>query len=98
LPGTTSTIQLASEANRPLAGIETAIAKPFITAFSDSDPVTSGANSYYANTVDNRFPRGCQDSPLLSFNKGGHFFTQKNKLQPSIRAAGLLIQSKPNFG
>ncbi len=79
----------ASDANRQAWGVLKAWNKPFITAFSDSDPVTAGGDTYFQKWVP-----GCQGQAHTTIENGGHFLQED---QPEALAKVLIqfIQSNP---
>jgi haloalkane dehalogenase len=61
----------ASEANRLAWQSLQQFHKPFITAFSDSDPVTSGGDKIMQKLIP-----GCQGQAHTTIEKGGHFLQE----------------------
>lgn len=61
----------ASEANRVAWQTLQKFAKPFITAFSDSDPVTSGGDKIMQKLIP-----GCQGQAHTTVEQGGHFLQE----------------------
>jgi len=61
----------ASEANRLAWQTLQQFHKPFITAFSDSDPVTSGGDKIMQKLIP-----GCQGQAHTTIEKGGHFLQE----------------------
>ena len=45
--------------------------KPFITAFSDKDPITAGADAVLRKLIP-----GCQGQPHTTIENGGHFLQE----------------------
>ena len=61
----------ASEANRRAWEVLKRWQKPFLTAFSDSDPVTRGGDAYFQKVVP-----GCQGQPHTTVAGAGHFLQE----------------------
>lgn len=61
----------ASEANRAAWKILEAWSKPFLTLFSDSDPITRGGDRYLQRTVP-----GCAGQPHATIEGAGHFLQE----------------------
>ena len=61
----------AAEANRAAWTVLERWTKPFLTAFSDSDPVTAGADRVFQR----RIP-GAQGQPHTTIVGGGHFLQE----------------------
>lgn len=61
----------ASEANRRAWAILKQWTKPFLTAFSDKDPITSGAEKIFQQLVP-----GAKDQPHTTITKAGHFLQE----------------------
>jgi haloalkane dehalogenase len=61
----------ASEANRVAWQTLQEFAKPFITAFSDSDPVTAGGDKIMQKLIP-----GCQGQAHTTVEQGGHFLQE----------------------
>jgi haloalkane dehalogenase len=61
----------ASEANRSAWKTLQQFTKPFITAFSDSDPVTAGGDKIMQKLIP-----GCQGQAHTTIEKGGHFLQE----------------------
>jgi len=66
----TSTDDPAAAANQAAFGVLSALSIPFITCFSDSDPVTAGGDAVFK-----RFA-GAKDMPHVTIEGGGHFFQE----------------------
>ena len=61
----------ATEKNRAAWGVLTQWKKPFLTAFSDSDPITRGADKLLQQLIP-----GCQGQPHTTIVDGGHFLQE----------------------
>ena len=61
----------ASEANRAAWKVLEAWEKPFLTLFSDSDPITRGGDRYFQRTVP-----GCTDQPHATIEHAAHFLQE----------------------
>ncbi|MBB6520208.1 haloalkane dehalogenase [Pseudoteredinibacter isoporae] len=61
----------ASEANRAAWGVLTQWNKPFLTAFSDSDPITKGGDAVMQKLIP-----GCQGQQHTTIVNGGHFLQE----------------------
>ncbi|MFO7552668.1 MAG: haloalkane dehalogenase [Haliea sp.] len=61
----------AAEANRRAWEVLRQWQKPFLTAFSDSDPVTAGVDSYFQ-----KFIPGARGLDHVTINNGGHFLQE----------------------
>lgn len=61
----------ASEANRQAWQIFSNWHKPFLTAFSDSDPITKGADQIFQSQIP-----GAQGQPHTTIKKAGHFLQE----------------------
>jgi haloalkane dehalogenase len=61
----------ASDANRRAWQVLQQFSKPFITAFSDSDPVTAGGDRIMQNLIP-----GCQGQAHTIIQQGGHFLQE----------------------
>ncbi|MEQ9396298.1 haloalkane dehalogenase [Haliea sp.] len=61
----------AAEPNRRAWEVLRQWQKPFLTAFSDSDPVTAGVDSYFQ-----RFIPGARGLDHVTINNGGHFLQE----------------------
>ena len=61
----------ASEANRAAWKVLEAWEKPFLTLFSDSDPITRGGDRYFQRTVP-----GCAGQPHATIEHAGHFLQE----------------------
>lgn len=57
--------------NRKAWKVLKAFDKPFLTAFSDQDPITKGNDTYF-----HRFVPGCQGQPHKTVKGGGHFLQE----------------------
>lgn len=55
--------------------------KPFLTAFSDNDPITAGAEKFFQKTIP-----GCAHQPHVTLKGGGHFL-QEDVGEQLIRSA-----------
>ena len=56
--------------NKAAWGVLTGFGKPFVTAFSDGDPITAGGDVYFQNLVP-----GARDQPHVTL-PGGHFLQE----------------------
>lgn len=61
----------ASDANRAAWKVLAAWEKPFLTLFSDSDPITRGADRFLQRAVP-----GCTGQPHATIEKAGHFLQE----------------------
>lgn len=61
----------ASDANRAAWKVLEAWEKPFLTLFSDSDPITRGADRYFQRAVP-----GCTGQPHATIEQAGHFLQE----------------------
>jgi haloalkane dehalogenase len=61
----------ASDANRAAWKVLAAWEKPFLTLFSDSDPITRGADRFFQRTVP-----GCAGQPHATIEQAGHFLQE----------------------
>ena len=61
----------ASEANRQAWKVLSQWQKPFLTAFSDSDPVTQGADRYFQKMIP-----GAKGQDHVTIEQGGHFLQE----------------------
>ena len=61
----------ASEANRAAWKVLESWEKPFLTLFSDSDPITRGADRFFQRTVP-----GCAGQPHATIEQAGHFLQE----------------------
>ena len=61
----------ASEANRKAWEVLTRWEKPFLTAFSDSDPITNGGDRIFQRLVP-----GAKDQPHTTITGAGHFLQE----------------------
>ncbi|MEH6583487.1 MAG: haloalkane dehalogenase [Halioglobus sp.] len=61
----------ASEANRAAWSVLKGWKKPFLTAFSDSDPITSGGERVFQKLVP-----GCENQQHVTIRNGGHFLQE----------------------
>tara|TARA_R110002110_G_C13470229_1_gene720371 strand:+ start:6774 stop:7688 length:915 start_codon:yes stop_codon:yes gene_type:complete len=61
----------AAEANRRAWEVLRQWQKPFLTAFSDSDPVTAGMDTYFQ-----KFVPGARGLDHVTINNGGHFLQE----------------------
>ncbi|HUC38320.1 MAG TPA: haloalkane dehalogenase [Acidimicrobiales bacterium] len=72
----------ASEANRRAWQVLGSFEKPFLCAFSDSDPITRGADERFRQLVP-----GARDQPHVTIEGGGHFLQED---RPEELAAALV--------
>lgn len=79
----------ATEANRAAWKILQTFNKPFITAFSDSDPVTAGGDRIMQKLIP-----GCQDQHHTVIKNGGHFL-QEDQPQALTKVLLDFIQTNP---
>lgn len=61
----------ASEKNRAAWGVLQQWQKPFLTAFSDQDPITAGADKLFQKLIP-----GCEGQPHTTIKNGGHFLQE----------------------
>jgi haloalkane dehalogenase len=61
----------ASSANRAAWQVLSRWEKPFLTAFSDSDPITRGADRLFQNSIP-----GTKGQPHVTIEKAGHFLQE----------------------
>ncbi len=61
----------ASDANRAAWQVLKRWQKPFLTAFSDKDPITRGADKYLRKVIP-----GCEGQPHTTISGGGHFLQE----------------------
>ena len=61
----------ASQDNREAWKVLAAFDKPFLTAFSDQDPVTAGGDKFFQKMVP-----GCQGQNHVTIKDGGHFLQE----------------------
>ncbi len=61
----------ASDANRAAWEVLRAFTKPFLCAFSDSDPITAGADRVLREDIP-----GCEGQPHTTIEGGGHFLQE----------------------
>jgi haloalkane dehalogenase len=61
----------ASQANREAWNVLMCFEKPFLTAFSDGDPITKGGESVFQKRVP-----GAKDQPHTTIKGGGHFLQE----------------------
>jgi haloalkane dehalogenase len=61
----------ASESNRAAWKVLESWEKPFLTLFSDSDPITRGGDRYFQRAVP-----GCSDQPHATISEAGHFLQE----------------------
>lgn len=66
-----STDDPASEANKAAWKVLTKFEKPFLTAFSDSDPVTAGGDKIFQKLIP-----GCKEQKHTTIVNGGHFLQE----------------------
>jgi haloalkane dehalogenase len=76
----------ASEANRNAWKVLERWEKPFLTTFSNGDPITRGGDHY----MQKRIP-GAKDQPHVTL-KGGHFL-QEDSPVPFARAINSLLET-----
>ena len=61
----------ASQANREAWGILSSLTTPFLTAFSDKDPVSAGGDKFFQKQI-----LGCKDQNHVTIKDGGHFLQE----------------------
>lgn len=61
----------ASEENRAAWKVLATMAKPFLTAFSDQDPITAGGDQFFQKMVP-----GCSSQKHTTIKNGGHFLQE----------------------
>jgi len=61
----------SSEANRKAWGVLSTLSKPFLTSFSDGDPITGGGDRVFQDRVP-----GAKDQTHTTINGGGHFLQE----------------------
>ena len=61
----------AAQANREAWKVLSKFEKPFITMFSDSDPITRGGERIFQNQIP-----GAKDQPHITIKGGGHFLQE----------------------
>ena len=61
----------ASQANREAWKVLSVFKKPFLTAFSDSDPITRGGETVFQKQVP-----GAKNQPHTTIQGGGHFLQE----------------------
>jgi len=79
----------AAPANRAAWDVLSKWEKPFLTAFSDSDPITRGADRFLQQAIP-----GCAGRPHTTIEGGGHFL-QEDKGEALARATIDFIESTP---
>lgn len=77
----------AAEANRKAWAVLSQWQKPFLTAFSDSDPVTRGADTYFQ-----KFIPGAQGQDHVTITNGGHFLQEDQSPALAEVVVGFLKQ------
>lgn len=78
----------ASEANRQAWGVLTHWEKPFLTAFSDSDPITHGGDRVLQKLIP-----GAQGQPHTTINGAGHFLQEDKGEELAEVVVGFLSRS-----
>jgi haloalkane dehalogenase len=78
----------ASDANRKAWETLRAFDKPFLTAFSDSDPITRGGDAAFQRDVP-----GCAGQPHTTITGGGHFLQEDRGEQLAQVVASWLVGS-----
>ena len=61
----------ASQANREAWGVLSSLTTPFLTAFSDKDPVSAGGDKFFQKQIP-----GCKDQNHVTIKDGGHFLQE----------------------
>lgn len=79
----------ASDANRQAWKVLSAWTKPFLTAFSDEDAITRGADKRFQKLVP-----GCEGQPHTTIKGGGHFL-QEDRGEELARVVVEFIQLTP---
>lgn len=79
----------ASEANRAAWGVLTQWNKPFLTAFSDSDPITKGGDAVMQKLIP-----GCQGQEHTTIVNGGHFL-QEDQGEKLAEAVAAFVAANP---
>lgn len=79
----------ASAANRAAWEVLRSFTKPFLCAFSDSDPITKGADALFLSQVP-----GAKDQPHTTITGGGHFLQEDQGPQLAVVVADF-IRSTP---
>lgn len=79
VPSTPDNVE--SENNRQAWQALSRFNKPFLTAFSDSDPITAGAEKFFQKNIP-----GCSHQQHVIFKGGGHFL-QEDVGEQLIRSA-----------
>jgi haloalkane dehalogenase len=79
----------ASKSNRPAWQVLRQFTKPFITAFSDSDPVTAGGDKLLQKLIP-----GCSGQKHVTIENGGHFL-QEDQGQALAHVLNQFIQENP---
>jgi haloalkane dehalogenase len=80
----------ASESNRAAWEVLKQWQKPFLTAFSDSDPVTAGGDQRFQALIP-----GCQDQAHTTIENGGHFL-QEDQGERLAEVVNAFIEANPN--
>lgn len=79
----------ASEANRRAWAVLERWEKPFLTAFSDSDPITRGADAVFRARVP-----GAREQPHVTIEAAGHFL-QEDKGEELARVIVEFVRANP---
>ena len=79
----------ASNANREAWKVLSRFEKPFVTMFSDGDPITRGGERIFQKLVP-----GTKDQPHTTIKGGGHFL-QENRGEEFARAVVDFISRTP---
>jgi haloalkane dehalogenase len=79
----------ASAANREAWDVLRAWTKPFLTAFSDRDPITAGADRVLQTEIP-----GCQGQPHTTIQGAGHFL-QEDRGEELARAVCSFVEHTP---
>lgn len=79
----------ASEANRRAWAVLERWEKPFLTAFSDSDPITRGADAVFRARVP-----GAREQPHVTIEAAGHFL-QEDKGEELARVIVAFVRANP---
>jgi haloalkane dehalogenase len=82
----------AAESNRRAWEVLRRWDKPFLTAFSDSDPVTRGADLWLQSEIP-----GTKEQPHTTIEKGGHFL-QEDQGEAFARVVIGFMKANPQGG
>ncbi|MDP2948166.1 MAG: haloalkane dehalogenase [Chloroflexota bacterium] len=79
----------ASAPNRKAWQVLSRWEKPFLTAFSDSDPITRGGDRYFQQAIP-----GAKDQPHTTIADAGHFLQEDNGPELAAVIVGFLARTK----